>query len=180
MERFKNRQRLLCLSQLRDSAAGYVSLYTMEGVEEQEKALLEKSVEQAKALIALEGADKLQLEILADGIKSAEVFVEFALAYEKRGQRMAFMRLCQAIANRNESIGLILDLKNNLTVAFDMFIGEELLELHNKKKVWCGAYNKLIPFTLCIRGTICIFKGAKPLEFIVSYVISCKSATVQF
>jgi hypothetical protein len=141
MESFTNRQRLLCLSKLRDAAAAYVALYTVAGVEPQQEALLAKAVEGAKELLSLEKADKMQLDIMAEAIVTADEFMSFAASYESRGQRMAFMRLCQAIANRaseNNDFAMIQELIEDTAVVFEWFIGEELMRLAKKESIWCS------------------------------------------
>lgn len=141
MESFTNRHRLLCLSKLRDASASYVALYSVAGVEPQQEALLAKAVEGAKELLSLEKADRTQLEIMAESIESAQVFMSFATSYESRGHRMAFMRLCQAIANRAAARGdlsMIQDLVDNAALAFDFFIGEEMMKLAKKEIIWCS------------------------------------------
>ena len=141
MESFTNRHRLMCLSKLRDASASYVALYGVAGVEPQQEALLAKAVEGSKELLSLEKADRMQLEIMAESIESALVFMSFATSYERRGQRMAFMRLCQAIANRAAARGdlsMIQDLVDNAALAFDFFIGEEMMKLAKKEIIWCS------------------------------------------
>ena len=141
MESFRNRHRLLCLSKLRDASASYVALYNVAGVEPQQEALLAKAVDGAKELLSLEKADKMQLEIMAESIESAQVFMSFATSYEARGQRMAFMRLCQAVANRASMRGdlsMLQELVDNAALAFDFFIGEEMMKLANKEIIWCS------------------------------------------
>ena len=142
MDRFKNRQRLLCMSSLRDAAAGFVATH---GHNELQQEFLQKATDEAKKLCHMEVTDSLQLEIMAESIESAQVFMSFATSYESRGQRMAFMRLCQAIANRASKRGdlkMIQELVDESALAFEWFIGEEMLELYNKKKVWCHLDSK--------------------------------------
>jgi len=141
MESFTNRHRLLCLSKLRDAAAAYVALYPVAGVEAQQEALLAKAVDGAKELLSLEKADRIQLEIMAEAIVTADEFMSFASCYEARGQRMAFMRLCQAIANkssRDQDYGMIQELIEDTAVSFDFFIGEEMMKLAKKEIIWCS------------------------------------------
>lgn len=136
MENFRNRQRLLCMSQLRDAAAGFVATHGHDKLQEK---FLEKAVTEAKALCSMEAADILQLTIMADSIVTAAGFMSFAANYELTGQRMLFMRLCQAIANkaRNQDFAMIQELIEDAAVVFEWFIGEELMKLAKEEIIWC-------------------------------------------
>jgi hypothetical protein len=137
MEGFKNRQRLLCMAQLRDAAAGFVATH---GHEKLQQEFLEKAIDEAKKLCHMEQTDRLQLELMAESIETAQVFMSFATSYESRGLRMSFMRLCQAIANRSserKEFAMIEELMRESALAFEWFIGEELMRLAKKEIVWC-------------------------------------------